>query len=104
MGALIVPSWELTDTPYPYTLSLVATGYWPGGGQMESLTLHITGMSCGHCLNAVNSALARLDGVAVKSARIGRADIEFDPARISPAEIAAAVNDAGYAAVPASRQ
>ena len=67
---------------------------------MQSLTLHITGMSCSHCLNAVNTALGQLDGVVVKSARIGRAEVEFEPTKITPAEIAAAVADAGYDAIP----
>lgn len=66
---------------------------------MKPLTLHITGMSCGHCLNAVNSALAKLEGVSLKSARIGRAELEFDPEKISPVVITAAVEDAGYSAV-----
>jgi len=49
---------------------------------MENLTLHIEGMSCGHCLNAVNKALATLDGVDVESVKIGRVELRFDPARI----------------------
>jgi len=69
---------------------------------MQSLTLHISGMSCGHCLNAVNSALGQLEGVVVRSARIGRAEVDFEPTKITPAEIAAAVAEAGYDAVPAS--
>jgi copper chaperone CopZ len=56
-------------------------------------------MSCAHCLNAVNSALTGLDGVTLKSTRIGRAELEFDPAKISPVVITAAVEDAGYSAV-----
>ena len=66
---------------------------------MKPLVLHITGMSCGHCLNAVNSALGKLPGVQVTSARIGRAEVEFDPLTISPEVITAAVEDAGYNAV-----
>ena len=66
---------------------------------MKPMTLHITGMSCGHCLNAVNSALGKLPGVQVKSARIGRAEVEFDPLTIAPEVIIAAVEDAGYNAV-----
>ena len=66
---------------------------------MKPLTLHISGMSCSHCLNAVSSALGKLPGVQVKSARIGRADVEFDPLTISPEVITAAVEDAGYGAV-----
>jgi copper chaperone len=68
---------------------------------MENLTLHIEGMSCGHCLNAVNKALATLDGVDVESVKIGRVELRFDPARIDAARIAAAISDEGYRATPA---
>jgi len=65
---------------------------------MNSLVLHINGMSCGHCLNAVSSALSRLPAVTIRSVRIGRAEVEYDPAKVSPEAIAAAIKDAGYAA------
>lgn len=68
---------------------------------MKPLTLHIEGMSCGHCLNAVNKALAALDGIAIDSVKIGRADLRFDPERIAIADIAAAVTAEGYRATPA---
>lgn len=67
---------------------------------METLNLSISGMSCGHCLNAVNKALAALKGVEVGSVRIGRAELRYDPAVIQAEAIAAAVTEAGYAAVP----
>ena len=64
---------------------------------MQSLTLHITGMSCGHCLNAVNAALGQLDGVVRRSRRAsGGRSVEFDPAEVHPGRIAAAVAEAGY--------
>jgi copper chaperone len=68
---------------------------------MENLTLHIEGMSCGHCLNAVNKALSSLEGVQIDSVKIGRAELRYDPARIDAARIAAAVSDEGYRATPA---
>lgn len=68
---------------------------------MENLTLHIEGMSCGHCLNAVNRALASLDGVEIASVKIGRAELRFDASRIDAARIAAAVSEEGYRATPA---
>ena len=67
---------------------------------MLRLTLHITGMSCGHCLSAVNQALAALPGSGRRSVRIGRAEVRYDPALIDPAQIVAAVDEAGYHAVP----
>jgi copper chaperone CopZ len=63
---------------------------------MKTLNLTIEGMSCGHCLNAVNRSLATLPGVAVKSVAIGRATVSYDPAAIGAREISAAVEGAGY--------
>lgn len=65
---------------------------------MQHLTLHIEGMSCGHCLNAVSRALTDLPGVEVESVRMGRADLRYDEQRVNPARIEAAVTDAGYRA------
>ena len=65
---------------------------------MRNLTLHIEGMSCGHCLNAVNRALAELPGVVVESIRIGRADLRYDEQQLDLARIETAVADAGYRA------
>jgi copper chaperone len=65
---------------------------------VQNLTLHIEGMSCGHCLNAVNRALAELPGVEVESIRMGRADLRYDEQQLNPARIEAAVADAGYRA------
>ena len=65
---------------------------------MQHLTLHIEGMSCGHCLNAVNRALAELPGVEVESIRMGRAKLRYDEQQVNAARIEAAVADAGYRA------
>ena len=65
---------------------------------MERVVLHIDGMSCGHCLNAVNQALARVPGVQVEGVRIGRAEVSYDGARVTPELLQAAVADAGYRA------
>jgi copper chaperone CopZ len=68
---------------------------------MRSLTLHIEGMSCGHCLNAVSQALAALSGVEVDSVRIGRADVRYDERTVEPSRIAEAIDEAGYHATAA---
>jgi copper chaperone CopZ len=69
---------------------------------MKDLTLHIEGMSCGHCLNAVNRALAGVAGVEVGSVKMGRADLRYDEGVTDPARITAAVADAGYRASSAA--
>jgi len=65
---------------------------------MRRATLDIEGMSCGHCLNAVNRALAALPGVEIDSVTIGRADVRFDETATSPAQLETAVTAAGYRA------
>jgi len=65
---------------------------------MTPLTLHIEGMSCGHCLNAVNKTLRSLDGVDVQSVHVGRAEVSYDESRLDPDRIAAAVTAEGYRA------
>lgn len=65
---------------------------------MRQITLHIDGMSCGHCLNAVSQALGRLPGVEVESVRMGRAELRYDDSVITPEAITNAVADAGYRA------
>ncbi|HYC32966.1 MAG TPA: cation transporter [Gemmatimonadales bacterium] len=68
---------------------------------MQHATLHIEGMSCGHCLNAVNRALSAVPGVEVESVRIGQARVRYDESATSPAAIEAAVSEAGYRATAA---
>jgi len=65
---------------------------------MTRANLEIKGMSCDHCVHAVKQALTALPGVAVESVRLGRADIRYDETRITPDQLTAAINDAGYLA------
>ena len=63
-------------------------------------TLSIGGMTCASCAASVQRAAARLPGVAevaVSLAR-GRANVTFDPARISADSIAGAIQHVGYTA------
>jgi copper chaperone len=68
------------------------------GDTMRHATLHIEGMSCGHCLNAVNRALGSLPGVRIEQLRIGRADVSYDESVTDPSQLEAAVSEAGYRA------
>jgi copper chaperone CopZ len=65
---------------------------------MRQATLHIEGMSCGHCLNAVNRALSAVPGVQIEAIRIGRADVSYDEGTTGPTQLEAAVAGAGYRA------
>ncbi len=68
---------------------------------MRSATLHIEGMSCGHCLNAVNQALAAVPGVEIEAVQIGRAEVRYDERTTDPAKLEAVVAEAGYQAAAA---
>mgnify|MGYP000861096832 FL=1 len=70
---------------------------------MEELTLKITGMTCGHCVGQVTKALTQLDGVHIKTVKVGEALVDYDQREITPADIARAVNEVGYEAKPAGR-
>jgi copper chaperone CopZ len=65
---------------------------------MRQATLYIEGMSCAHCLNAVNRALSAVPGVTIDAVRIGRADVRYDETTTGGADLEAAVADAGYRA------
>ena len=66
---------------------------------MRQATLQIEGMSCGHCLNAVNRALSAIPGVSIEAVRIGRADVRYDETTTSPSDLEGAVAEVGYRAV-----
>ena len=68
---------------------------------METLNLTIGGMSCGHCVKAVDKALKAVPGVQVGEVKVGGASVQYDPAQTTPSAIAGAVTEAGYEARPA---
>jgi copper chaperone len=68
---------------------------------MQHATLHIEGMSCGHCLNAVNRALSDVPGVEIESVQMGRADLRYDERTTTREALEAAVAEAGYRATMA---
>ncbi len=65
---------------------------------MSTLALRIEGMTCQHCVRAVNEALTELPGVTVERVEIGKASVALDGTRVVPAQVIDAVQDAGYAA------
>jgi copper chaperone CopZ len=63
-----------------------------------TLTLHVTGMTCGGCENAVKRAVAKLPGVAEVSAshQEQRVTVSYDADQVTPEAIAAKINGLGY--------
>lgn len=63
----------------------------------------VTGMSCGHCENAVRSELQELTGISEiqVDAKTGELKVTIDDgATVSNEDILAAVDEAGYEASP----
>ena len=66
---------------------------------METLTLTVTGMTCGGCENAVKRGLARLEGVGdvIASHADAKVIVTYDASRVSPEDIRARIGAMGYA-------
>jgi len=58
-------------------------------------TAFISGMTCAHCVRAVFTALAGVEGIKRADVTIGRAVIEHD-GTVAPEDIRAAIAVAGY--------
>lgn len=67
---------------------------------METTTINIEGMTCGGCTASVSRVLsgtAGVTGVAVQLSP-GQAAVTFDPARVTRADLCAAIDAAGFEA------
>jgi copper chaperone len=65
---------------------------------METVTLRVTGMTCGGCENAVKRALGRLDGVAAVEASHAQQSVmvTYDPATATLDAVKERIAAAGY--------
>jgi len=65
---------------------------------IEVATLQVTGMHCGSCENSITTTLEAMDGVITAKASVdkGMARVKFDPAKVSPEDFKAAIEDKGY--------
>jgi copper chaperone len=66
---------------------------------MDSHAVHyaITGMTCGHCVRAIERALAKVPGVVRASVDLARAEATVEGSQ-EDAAVLAAVHDEGYEA------
>ncbi len=74
----------------------------PQGERVGESALQLAGMYCAACAGTIEQALLRVDGVleAHVGAATRRASVRWDPARVQPSALIAAVRRAGYDAVP----
>lgn len=57
-------------------------------------------MSCGHCASSITKAVRAVDAAARVDADLGQKLVRIEAPRASTAELADAIAEAGYAAVP----
>ncbi|MCK9381122.1 MAG: copper ion binding protein [Sulfuritalea sp.] len=65
---------------------------------METTLITVGGMSCGGCVKSITGVLMALDGVAKAEVSLekGEAAVEFDAAKVNRAQLAQAIEDAGF--------
>ncbi|WP_313805096.1 copper chaperone CopZ [Cytobacillus sp.] len=65
---------------------------------MEKVTLNVTGMSCGHCVKAIEGSVGELAGVSNVKVHLenGTVDVEFSSAEVSLDKIKETIDDQGY--------
>ena len=64
---------------------------------MSTTTYQVTGMTCGHCVQAVTSEVSAIDGVTdvLVDLESGRVDVTGE--NVTEDDVRAAVDEAGYA-------
>ncbi|WP_339148599.1 MULTISPECIES: copper chaperone CopZ [unclassified Sutcliffiella] len=65
---------------------------------MEQVTLKVNGMSCGHCVKAVEGSVGELDGVnSVKvDLASGTVAVEFKSEQVTVEKIKETIDEEGY--------
>ncbi|OCA92230.1 copper chaperone CopZ [Pseudobacillus wudalianchiensis] len=65
---------------------------------MKTITLKVSGMSCGHCVKAVEGSVGELPGVdSVKVAlENGEVQVQYDADKVSLDKIKETIDDQGY--------
>jgi copper chaperone len=72
----------------------------PGRGTMKTARLQVEGMTCDHCVAAVEKALKSQQGVRDAKVRLegGAAEVEYEEGTVAPEQLIAAVEEEGYRA------
>lgn len=68
----------------------------------RQLKLRIEGMHCGGCVTRLSNTLRKLDGVELRHAEVGAAEVVYDDQRISQDQIAAAIERIGFQVIGAT--
>ncbi|WP_456277004.1 copper chaperone CopZ [Bacillus sp. AK128] len=65
---------------------------------MEKIILNVTGMSCGHCVKAVEGSVGQLSGVNEVKVNLedGTVNVEYNATEVSLEKIKETIDDQGY--------
>ena len=65
---------------------------------MQNVTLNVQGMSCGHCVKAVESSVGELNGIETVKVNLDEAKvaISFNEAQVSLEQIKETIEEQGY--------
>lgn len=63
---------------------------------METLTLNVPGMTCGHCEAAVKAEVGKVAGVTGVDVDLETKDVVVHGSAVDRAAVVAAVDEAGY--------
>lgn len=65
---------------------------------MENVTFQVKGMSCGHCVKAVEGGLDQLEGVEKVTVQLdaGTVEVSYKGDQVTIDQMKAAIDDQGY--------
>ena len=69
---------------------------------MQTVTLGISGMTCGGCVRSVTNVLKALDGVAKADVSLEKrsAVVDYDPGKVGIEQLKRSVVEAGFEVAP----
>jgi copper ion binding protein len=67
----------------------------------DQLTYRVEGMTCNHCVVAVSGEVGRVEGVRSVDVDLDTKLVRVEGAEVDAAAVVAAIDEAGYDAVPA---
>ncbi|WP_409343264.1 copper ion binding protein [Paenibacillus sp. MBLB4367] len=66
---------------------------------MTNVTLQVEGMSCGHCVNAIEKAMKEIGAAGKVDLAAGSVTVDYDEASLTLEAVKAAIEDQGYEVV-----
>ena len=65
---------------------------------MQTVTLNVQGMSCGHCVKAIEGSVGHLEGINEVNVNLSEAQVEvsFNESQVSLEKIKETIEEQGY--------